>query len=135
MNIAAGETITYANDAMYEGNEDPATVDITVSNGKDDYSYQNGSGAVYEKDLAISNVSVRKDSFSTAFTGEITNNSDMDTDLAITVLYKDDEGNMLGGFTGYLDDVASKETKVFEITDYSETVKDYSTYELYAHNW
>lgn len=130
--IAGGDTIIYGSDSLYEGAE-PVSVDISVSNGKNDYSRQDDSRYVKTSAFAISNISENKGSFNTKYTGELTNNSEVDFSIiAITVVYKKD-GLYVGGSVGYVDDVDSGATKVFEIS--SDYPLEYDSYELYALPW
>lgn len=86
--IAANDTIVYGSRVSYDG-EDAASVDISVSNGSDDYMHQSGSGVIRQDQLAISNVSEYKEEHEKRYTGEVTNNSTEDLDMvAITVIHK-----------------------------------------------
>lgn len=130
--IAAGDTITYGNDIFYEG-EIPASVDISVSNSKNNYKKQDETKYVSTEVFVIENTSENKDSFNTKYTGEITNNSDVDfSDVAVSVVYRLN-GELVGGSTGYVDDVESGMTKVFEIS--SDYELEYDSYELHAIQW
>lgn len=130
--IASGDTIIYGSDSLYEGAE-PTTVDISVSNGKNDYAQQDNSKYAKTSDFVITNVSENKGSFNTKYTGELTNNSEIDlSNISVTVVYKKD-GEYVGGSVGFVDNVDSGATKVFEISsDYS---LEYDSYELYAIQW
>lgn len=131
--IAAGDTIMYANNVSYEGAV-PATVDISVKNGSDDYEEQDDSEYVKCSNFTFQNTSENKGSYSTTYTGEITNNSNVDlSSVVICVVYKSG-GKLIGGTNGYIDDLTAGATMPFEISSWSE-VSGYDTVEFYAVPW
>ena len=130
--IAASDTIVYGNRVTYEG-EEAESVEISVSNGKDDYMHQSGSGVIRQEQLAIANVSENIGEYERTYTGEITNNSTEDLDtVAVIVIYKNGD-EMIGGDATYIDDLNSGSTKPFEISEYSDL--EYESYEIYALQW
>lgn len=132
MGIAAGDKYTYGNTVSYEGNA-PASVDISVGNGDDDYVTQEGSEFIKSNELSVSNVSENSGTFK-IFTGELTNSSSKDLDnIAITVIYKSGD-KIIGGETSYADNIKAGETKPFEISTYSNFT-GYDSYVISAIQW
>ena len=130
--IAANDTIIYGNKVSYEG-EEADSVEISVSNGKNDYMHQSGSGVIRQEQLAISNVSENVGEYETTYTGEVTNNSTEDlSTVAVIVIYKNGD-EMIGGDATYIDDLSSGSTKPFEISEYSNL--EYESFEIYALQW
>ncbi len=130
--IAANDTIIYGNMVTYEG-EEAESVEISVSNGKDDYMHQSGSGVIRQEQLAISNVSENIGEYERTYTGEVSNNSTEDlSTVAVIVIYKNGD-EMIGGDTTYIDDLNSGATKPFEISAYSDL--EYESFEIYALQW
>ena len=130
--ISANDTIIYGNRVSYEG-EEANSVEISVSNGKDDYMHQSGSGVIRQEQLAISNVSENVGEYEKTYTGEVTNNSTEDlSTVAVIVIYKNGD-EMIGGDATYIDDLSSGSTKPFEISEYSNL--EYESFEIYALQW
>ena len=130
--IAANDTIVYGSRITYEG-EEADSVDISVSNGNDDYMHQSGSGVIRQDQLAISNVSENTGEYERTFTGEVTNNSTEDLDtVAIIVIYRSGD-EMIGGDATFIDNLNSGSTQPFEIDEYSDL--EYESYEIYALQW
>lgn len=131
--IAAGDIITYGNSILYEG-EIASSVEISVSNGKNDYIKQDDNSYVKSSAFSIDNISENKSKFSTKYTGEITNNSNTDFDMvAISVIYRL-EGKLVGGSVGYVDNIGADETIPFEISGASY-MENYDSFELHAIQW
>ena len=106
---------------------------ISVSNGKDDYMHQSGSGVVRQDQLTVSNISENIGEYERTYTGEVTNNSTEDlSTVAIMVIYKNGD-EMVGGDGTYVDDLNSGSTKPFEISEYSDL--EYDSFEVYALQW
>ena len=130
--IAANDTIVYGSRVSYEG-EEADSVEISVSNGKDDYMHQYGSGVVRQEQLTVSNTSENIGEYERTYTGEVTNNSTEDLSMvAIIVIYKNGD-EMVGGEATYIDDLNSESTKPFEISDHSDL--EYDAFEIYALQW
>ena len=130
--IAANDTIVYGSRVSYEG-EEADSVEISVSNGKDDYMHQSGSGVVRQDQLTVSNISENIGEYERTYTGEVTNNSTEDlSTVAIMVIYKNGD-EMVGGDGTYVDDLNSGSTKPFEISEYSDL--EYDSFEVYALQW
>ena len=130
--IAANDTITYANYAMYEGA--PADkVDISVRNDDNNYMHQEGSGVIRADDLAVSNTSENKGSYDTKFTGEVSNNSTVDLDMAGIVVVLKNEGKLVGGYTTYIDNLKSGTSLPFDLSISNDVT--YDAYEIHAIQW
>lgn len=130
--IAAGDTIIYGNEVFYEGNK-AESVEISVSNNDDDFVIQDDTRYIKTSEFTFSNTNENDGIFKT-YTGEITNNSDVDFDMvAVSVIYKK-ENEMLGGETTYIDSLKAGETKVFELSASSD-IKGYDSYEFHAIQW
>ena len=130
--IAANDTIIYGNMVTYEG-EEAESIEISVSNGKDDYMHQSGSGVIRQEQIVISNVSENIGEYERTYTGEVSNNSTEDlSTVAVIVIYKNGD-EMIGGDTTYIDDLNSGATKPFEISAYSDL--EYESFEIYALQW
>jgi hypothetical protein len=131
--IAAEDTIMYANNISYEG-ATPTTVDISVKNGTNDYEEQDDSKYIKISNFSFQNTSENKGSYSTTYTGEITNNSNVDfSTIAISVIYKSGE-KLIGGTSGYVDDLMTGTTMPFEISSWSD-ISGYDSIEFYAIPW
>lgn len=131
--IAAGDSIYYGDEIFYEGSV-PTTVDISVSNGNDDYSVQDDTEYVRQADFAISNVSEYKGDYNTTYTGEITNNSSVDFNTVAVILIYRQTGNIVGGDIVYVNDLTAGMTKAFELSADSKMTQ-YDSYEFYAIQW
>lgn len=127
--IAAGDTIFYGDEIFYEG-EEPATVEISVENGKEDFEKQDDYTYLKQSDFEIFNTSENSGN-SKIFTGEIKNNSGVDLEKAtIIVIYKQ-EGKLVGGDITFVDDLAAGSSKPFELLADSD-MNQYDSYEFYA---
>ena len=127
--IAAGDTV-FAADKISVGAYDPASVDFSVSCSESDISnaFANDSST---SDFTLSNLSEIPDGSWTTITGEITSDATDDySAVTITVLLEQDD-SIVGGFSGYTDNVNSGETSVFEINDYN--LPDHNNVEISAH--
>ena len=131
--IAAGDTIMYAGNIQYEG-EGPEVVDIVVTNDKDHYLNQEGSGVIRQDMLTISNLSEVQSSFGPKYTGELKNNSTMDIGtVCMSIVFKNGDDN-IGGISTYLQDLPSGATKPFELEP-PRDILEYDSYEIYALKW
>lgn len=131
--IAAGDTITYADDLLvYEGNL-PSNVEIIGKNDDDDFYYvkQKGTDIIYTTDLVISNLSENKGKFSTTYTAEITNNSEFEKDIVTACVVYRKDGKLVGGSRTNISNLKPGVTEPFEI--YINTIiENYDSYEMYA---
>lgn len=131
--IAAGDTVYYGNSMLYEGNTAPASVEITLNNSNDDFVQQDDNEYAKQSDFVVSNVAENAGDWDRTFTGEIQNNSNFQTSLAVIAILKQD-GALVGGEIAYVDDIDSGASKAFEI-DVSNDLTGYNTVEFYAIQW
>lgn len=130
--IAANDTILYGSDVSYEG-EEPGTVEISVSNGKDHYVRQDDNKYVRSDSFVFTNVSENVGGNKT-YTGEITNNSSADFGtVSLSVIYKKGE-ELIGGENSFVDDLEAGTTKVFEVSASSD-IGEYDSYSIHAIQW
>lgn len=130
--IAADDTIIYGNDIFYEGDV-PSIVDISVSNKERNFKTQDDDEYVKQSDFVVSNIS-ENDGMFKKYTGEISNNSEVDFDtVAVIVIYKSGD-SIIGGEVTYVDDLMANSTKPFELSSDSDKI-EYDSYEFYAIQW
>ena len=131
--IAAGDTIYYGDEISYEG-EEPATVEISVSNNDRNIEDQDDTKYVRQSDFVISNTSENIGSYDVKYTGEITNSSNVDLDtVAVIIIYKQGD-SIVGGDIEYVDDLMAGSTKAFELSADPDEFS-YDSYEFYAVQW
>lgn len=130
--VGAGETNYFG--SLVGGGEAPTTVEFEPLPVED---YQVGlTGS--EVSFSVSNVSVSsgRDGM-TSFTGDVTTVDDdgqgIGSDVALTVVLRDDSGQIIYGATAYVTRPAMGKTTSFEIEQYG--VPDYAAYEVYAQAW
>lgn len=130
--IGAGETNYFG--SLVGGDEAPMSVEFEPLPIED---YQVGlTGS--EVSFSVSNVSVSsgRDGM-TSFTGDVTTVDDdgqgIGSDVALTVVLRDESGQIIYGATAYVTRPAMGKTTSFEIEQYG--VPDYATYEVYAQVW
>ena len=130
--IGAGETNYFG--SLIGGGEAPATVEFEPLPIED---YQVGlTGS--ESSFSVSNVSVSSARGGmTSFTGDVTTESDdgkgIGSNVALTVVLRDESGAIIYGATGYVTKPTVGESTSFEVEQYG--VPDYATYEVYAQAW
>lgn len=130
--IAAGDTLTYGNSFSCDEGE-PSTVEVTVSNSEDNIELQSDSKYVKSSAFEIGNVSFFNDGMKA--TAEVKNTTSKDMDqIAVSVVFSQG-GHVIGGYTGYVDDVSAGETKAAEINNYGSSSLKYDTVKLYACEW
>ena len=130
MYVYAGQSAWYSGSYMIS--EEPASVDfaidplITMSGGK---------AATY----AVDNIHIASDtSWSTTITGDITCTAAGDTDpiqAALTLVFRDEDGNIVGGTFGVVTSPAEGQSSSFSINVYDDLPEDYASYEVYAQVW
>lgn len=129
--LLAKGTCAYASQA---GNGTaPATVEFALSvasrNWEKDSTQNNEM-------YTISNVNEVVGDYNLDFTGEVTANVEPQNEfssVAISVLLRNDEGQIVGGMTTFVDDLANGQTKPFDLWMYCDV--PYSSYEVYAQPW
>ena len=127
--IAPGETSTWGGQA---GNgTTPATVEFEVSTDEDDWYDPTEAMPTFE----VSGASAQDSGYGIVhFVGEVTNTSDVDaSSVCLTVILRDESGAIVGGYSGYVSDLAAGATTSFDITGYS--VPAYATLEATGKNW
>ena len=130
--IGAGETNYFG--SLVGGGEAPAAVEFEPLPIED---YQVGlTGS--EVSFSVSNVSVSsgRDGM-TSFTGDVTTVDDdgqgIGSDVALTVVLRDESGAIVYGMTDYARKPPVGESTSFEVERYG--VPDYATYEVHAQAW
>ncbi len=130
--IAASDTVQYSNEIYWDGAEAPATVEFEVVTGKD-FS-PNIADHIKSSDIVFTNVSDRKSDYGSTITGEITNNSAIDSPciMIIAAYYKD--GKIVGGAYGFTEEIAAGKTTAFEIYG-DDYVGQYDEVKLFGNDW
>ena len=130
--VGAGETNYFG--SLVGGGEAPTTVEFEPLPVED---YQVGlTGS--EVSFSVSNVSVSsgRDGM-TSFTGDVTTVDDdgqgIGSDVALTVVLRDESGAIVYGMTDYARKPPVGESTSFEVERYG--VPDYATYEVHAQAW
>lgn len=138
--LAPGSTTYWANQAGDGNTVEGDTIDITVSVDKDSWRPSEPKPADLYK---FDNTTVSpKDYGGVKATGEITlTDENVEygingvTGPMIVCVFKDANGKLVGGFSGYVDsDLVEGTPSVFDISSFHE-IDDYETYELYANPW
>ncbi len=130
--IAAGDTLTYGNSFSCDEGK-PSTVEVTISNNKDNIELHSDSKYVKSSAFEIGNVSFFNDGMKA--TAEVKNTTSKDMDqIAVSVVFSQG-GHVIGGYTGYVDDVSAGATKAAEINSYGSGTLKYDTVKLYACEW
>lgn len=130
--VGAGETNYFG--SLVGGGEPPTTVEFEPLPVE---GYQVGlTGS--EVSFSVSNVSASLGHGGmTSFTGDVITVSDdgrgIGSDVALTVVLRDESGQIIYGATAYVTRPSMGKTTSFEIEQYG--VPDYATYEVYAQAW
>ena len=130
--IGAGETSYFG--SLVGGGEAPMSVEFEPLPIEDYQVGLTGSKASF----SVSNVSVSpgRDGM-TSFTGDVTTVDDdgrgIGSDVALTVVLRDESGAIVYGMTDYARKPPVGESTSFEVERYG--VPDYATYEVYAQAW
>lgn len=133
--ILPGDTVSWANDVIDCKGETPASVDIKVEGGDFVKPAQSINNTVPSSDFTIENLSEVPGDFDYAVTGEITNNSDTDYDsVAVTVILKN-QGKVVGGFTGYADNLSAGKQAAFDISSFMSDLPAHDSIEVVAQGW
>ncbi len=115
--------------------EEPETVDVEVLPAKD-YNIQKVSRAEHQEfiPLEVINYAIRDGSIGKKLVGEVKNNNDYDIRQAVvTIVFRDENGDLIGGDSCFVDDIPAGGTASFENSLYVKFITD--TYEVYADNW
>lgn len=103
----------------------------------DDYSWKSGEDFEYPnfKPLVAEKTKIKEEFYGSMYslTGQLLNENDYDIDsVAVSVLYKDDKGNLKGGDTTFVDGVKAGTKTPFETLGY---YFDYKDYVIYTEPW
>lgn len=128
--IRPGQEFWYGSQA-FEIEETPATVEFEIV-PPDEYNVTKESALEHPKyvPLTVENAVQRDD----RFMGEVKNDNDYNIESGIvTVVFRDDAGKLIGGYSTFLDQIAASSTAPFDMSMYS----DYATpnFEVYANVW
>lgn len=124
--IYPGQDLAWAG-TLWDMDELPASAKAEVTEPE---VYDLTDGGAYIP-LEVRNASIREDSFYDRLIGEVYNPNDYDVPYAsVTVLYRDGEGKLVAGDSGYCDFIAAGGTAPFEI--YLTDGLEWDSYELSA---
>lgn len=115
----------------FDTDEIPTKVDIEIIE-PDDYNIKKVSSLDNPEYIPLKAVStaLRSDSV----TGEIQNDNDYDLDMAVvTVVFRDEVGNMIGGTSTYIDPLKANSSTPFDMYLYIGFASE--NYEVYANIW
>ena len=119
----------------FEVNEVPSKVEFEVL--VDDYNIMSKSSLDQKEylPLEVSGINEREDEFfGTTYLGEVLNPNTYDLDLAaVRIVFRDENGTLLGGDGTYIDNVKAGRTTPFEINPSSDLQTE--NYEIYATSW
>ena len=110
---------------------DPSSVEFSVSS---DFVPGDSDDIIHSSNLVVGNTSEFTNEYGvSSYTGEVENISGADIDtVSLTVILKQD-GNIIYGYNGYIDDVAAGSKKAFEISAYN--VPEHTEYIITAQTW
>lgn len=112
--------------------EVPASVEITFI----DPEYYNMSNVDADSylPLVVQNTKIKNDGYSSTLVGEVYNPYSYDlSSAAVTVIYRDEDGKLLAGETGYCDYIPAGESAPFEMYILDDLMG--ASYEVYAMPW
>ncbi len=115
--------------------EEPATVDVEILPSKD-YNIKKVSSAEHKefKPLEVINSAIRDGSIGKKLVGEVKNDNDYEIKRAVvTIVFRDENGALIGGDSCFVEDVPAGGTAAFEKSLYIKFMTD--NYEIYADNW
>ena len=115
--------------------EEPATVDVEVLPAKD-YNIKKVSTAEHKEfePLEVINTAIRDGSIGKKLVGEVKNNNDYEIKRAVvTIVFRDENGALIGGDSGFVENIPAGGTAAFEKSLYIKFMTD--NYEIYADNW
>lgn len=113
--------------------EKPFKVDFEILEPEDWISGDDFKHANF-KQLKVEKAEVKDNGYGTfSITGQLTNENDYDLgSVAVSVLYKDKDGNLKGGETEYVNNIKAGATVPFETLGYDF---DYDDYIVYTQPW
>lgn len=113
-------------------NEVPASVEIIFID-PEYYNMSNIDADSYMP-LVVQNTKIKKGGYSSTLVGEVYNPYSYDlSSAAVTIIYRDEEGKLLAGETGYCDFIPAGKTAPFEIYISDDLMG--ASYEVYAMPW
>lgn len=124
------QEFVYASQA-FDVDEAPAKVDVEVLE-PNDYNIKNVSVLDHPNYVPLKavNTAMRAD----RLVGEIQNDNDYDLDSAIvTVIFRDENGKLIGGESTFVDSVKANSTTPFDMFLYQDFIT--TNYEVYANIW
>ena len=132
--VGAGETV-YWGDLAGNPGQPPATVEF-AANGVDEY--QLGSGTEPSASFSVSGARPVSDGFgSVNFVGAVTceydDGSGIGSDVALSVVLRDESGAIVFGSVGFASRPEPGSTTTFEVS--CQGAPDYASYEVYAAEW
>ena len=84
--------------------------------------------------LTVENVNAKKDKYGADFLGEVVNNNQTDFEsVAVTIIFRDKDGKIVGGYSTYTKSVQANGRLPFKISPSKNLVTD--SYEIYAKPW
>lgn len=132
--ILPGEVLWVA--SMAGNGTEPASVEFSVDvSTRDWYESDDADSDFY----TISNVNIVDSEYMKNITGEITTNREWLVfdepceEAMVTVIFKNKDGEIVGGTCDFEDVGEVGETKTFDVDDYTNI--EYDTVEVYAHPW
>lgn len=132
--ILPGEVLWVA--SMAGNGSEPATVEFSVDvSSRDWYETDDNDSNFY----SLSNINVVDGDYMKNITGEITTNREWLVydepceEAMVTAIFRNKDGEIVGGTCDFEDVGEVGETKAFEIDDYTNI--EYETVDLYAHPW
>ena len=131
--VAAGDTIRYSGNIMYQG-EMADTIGVSLNTPGYGFDSNEALSAVYSDDLVVSNVSLVGSGNSRRITGEVTNRSSKSCSMVRVSSVLQTQGQCIGGDYCYVDNLAPGATQSFEINLYGLTA-DINNFAVYAASW
>lgn len=123
--------VQYVGDYVF-GEAGTVTVEFSVP-VLSDYKYEVSAETSVDC-FTLSNINYVEGSYHDSITGEITTDIQLDdvTEARISVIFYDEDGNIVGGDYTYTDIAVEGSTMAFEIS-LDDELPDYATYEIYAY--
>ncbi len=116
--------------------EVPASIDVEFVEPADDWHVVKPNRLEHAEylPLEVKSARIKQDRWFPSVIGEIYNPNSYDVDMAaITVVFRDDQGNLLAGDTGYINSLKAGKTTTFEINVNNEIITE--NFEVYGQLW
>lgn len=128
--IYPGQTTAWAFQGFIS-DEAPATVEFEVVS-PDDWNWTNQRSLTIASYMALEVVNVSQRDRN--FTGEVINPSDFDTQqVVVSILFRDEAGNLAGGTSTFLNSLDANSTIPFELLPNADLITD--DFEIFAAAW